>query len=227
MLRVARDQFRETGFVRFERLLTDQAFYLVSERVVSLKPFARHQNFTMPGSYTPRIMATVGGTAIKNYAPYINGLYRHSSIIRMLNLITEREVYHCLHPEEFAVVNYQAGAGQTHGWHFDDPDLALVFIIRTPTGRGGHLEIAYPRDGSDWKGSRSDEALASEATLEGRVQIERFTRGDAYLLYASKLLHRVAPLEDGGERAAVCMAFSFDREQVFGASADLLYGAPA
>jgi len=223
-----RREFETQGYVILDGLLRAELLDGVVKEVDRLRAYALHHDFTMPGYATPRFMSTVGGVAIRRHSPLLLQLYEHPDVIHLIQGITGRSVFFCTHPQEFIVINYQSGARQTHGWHLDDPDLALILVVRAPRfGSGGHVEIAYPPiPDSAHIENRELSAFVTDATREGRVRKEDLAAGQAYLLNASKHLHRVAPLSDGESRAAINMAYSFSALQQYGQTADILYGDP-
>lgn len=224
-LETQQELFKSEGRAHLNGLIHPELLEAIRQDTDRLLQHALKKNFVMPAFQTPRYMSTVGGRNIAKYSDLIPRLCKDPGMLELLGALVGRTVYPCTHPEEYVVINYQSGKGQTHGWHTDDPQLALVSIIRAPKrGGGGKLEIAYPEFDSSL-GSQPNvvENFIDEAQRTENIRREHHDAGDCYLLNAADLLHRVAPLADGQERCAINMAFAYTEVQEFGDTADLLY----
>jgi len=175
----------------------------------------------MPGFETPRRMSTIGGREIRRRLPELAAFYDDDQLLGELSALVGRRLYRATHADECIVMNFLNGSGQTHGWHVDDPDFALVIVVETPPPeRGGTVELirSFDRDAL-FRGSLETFDEKEELYLQS---------GDLYFLHASQILHRVTPLRDAhGERIAINFAFDTKPIQVYGDTASILYGEAA
>lgn len=190
-----------------------RTFAPLAAEVARLEQFASKKNFVMPEYNTPRLMATVGGRAIRRESPLLTGVYAAADLTALLSRIAGRQVHPCHDENEWAVINWLEGRGETHGWHLDDPAYALVIFVESPApGEGGEVELIH-----GWrrlcrllgKDPAGDVANGVAGCRElGLVRSKTHAAGDAYLLRADRCLHRVAPLRaDRGRRIVLNFAF--------------------
>lgn len=224
------EQFLRNGYVRLPGFLTPAALDFLCSELQRLEAAASRRAFEMPGYNSPRNLSVLGGRSIKEQSPFLFRLYHHTALRSCVEAISGRQIFSCIHPEEFMVVNFLQASGDTHGWHLDDPPYALVIFAEAPApGEGGEVEII-----PNWtdlcrrKGRKADEDILDliEWANENRL-IERLHHnpGDAYLLRADLNLHRVVPIEENGARRCVInLAFQTSPEIVYTNTADLLYG---
>ncbi len=217
--------FREHGFEHLPQFLSDFMLRRILRDIEKAATTAISRDFIMPGCGTPRYMKTLGGTAIRERIPSLVTLYESKRISKTVESIVGSKVFSCTHPEEFAVVNILQGTGQTHGWHLDDPDIALVLCLQAPKGKGGEVEMIRGFKPRQELTPSEVVKLVEEAHSRREVQTLSLRPGDAYLLHASTVLHRVNPLvEQADIRVALNFAYSLTREQAYGETANLLYG---
>jgi len=184
------------------------AFAPLEAEVGRLEQFATKKNFVMPGYNTPRVMATVGGRAIKRESPLLTAMYVAGDLAALVSQIAGWQVYPCHDENEWMVINWLEGPGETHGWHLDDPAYALVIFVEAPAqGQGGQAEFI-----ADWRrlcgrlGENPEcdvEAAVAVCRELGLVHSKTHVAGDAYLLRADHCLHRVAPLTAAGARRVI------------------------
>lgn len=189
------------------------AFATLKAEVERLGQFAAKKNFVMSGYNTPRVMATVGGRAIRRESSLLTEMYAEADLNLLVSRIAGRQVYPCNDQNEWMVINRLEGQGKTHGWHLDDPAYAMVIFVEAPApGQGGEAEFI-----PDWRrlcgrlGENPEgdvEAAVAGCRELGLIQSKSHAAGDAYLLRADRCLHRVAPLTaEGARRVIVNMAF--------------------
>lgn len=189
------------------------AFEPLMAEVKRLEQFATKKNFVMPGYNTPRVMATVGGRAIKRESPFLTGMYAAGDLAALVSQIAGRQVYTCHDENEWMVINWLEGPGETHGWHLDDPAYAMVIFVEAPEhGQGGEAEFI-----TDWRrlcgrlGENPEvdvEAAVASCRELGLIHSKTHAAGDAYLLRADRALHRVAPItSEGARRVILNLAF--------------------
>jgi hypothetical protein len=213
-----RDRFRKDGFVYLGSLLSLKSYTQLLAEFENLAGDLRYRNFLMPPYNTPRHMEVLGGRKIADLSPFIDSLYRDPQILQLIRGITADEIHFCKHPEEFIVLNVLSRKGQTHGWHLDDPEYALVIALKSPSS-GGLVEVL------DENVSRQIAANGDYSVLDKHPPRRiRLLEGDAYLLRAGKCLHRVTSLENEGETRIV-LNFAYENREVtdYGHTAYTLY----
>lgn len=229
----ARRVFHEEGAVRIPRIFSRPTFQALQHEAERLCPHELHRDFLMPGYDTPRRMSVCGGRTLLANSPFLSMLYFHRELRFLVQEIVGAPINSVPHPEEFMVLNRLRGEGQTHGWHLDDPQFALIIIVETPPHEcGGFVELV-----PNWSTFTNTHALdmtsdlskalslASELGFVRRLYLES---GDAYLLNAGECLHRIAPIVGAHAcRCVVNMAFDKRLQPCFGVTANLLYAADA
>ncbi len=231
MLDQFRQDFARWQYVALPGLLPPPFFTQVKAEVARLEHFARAKNFVMEVAYhTPRIMKTLGGQEIRRESPFLSDMYDEPRLRALLSYIAGHPVFTCNDINEWMVCNWLAGSGWTHGWHLDDPPLALVVFLEAPSPEdGGALEFIpdwhtiCKQNGLDPQGDVK--SLVAHCRAAGLVREKTHSVGDAYLLRADIFLHRVAPLlRDGARRTVLNMAFELAPDvSRNGITADLLY----
>lgn len=228
----SRRSFERDYYLKLPKLLNAACFSSLAFDMKVVEQAGRDRSFLMPGYETPRVLRTVGGQAILRHSPAIASLYFHRDLVQVLEEVAGTRIFPCQHAEEFMVANFLTSAGSTHGWHLDDPPLALVLFFEAPDAgeKGGHLEYI-----PDWRQfcasiSAHPELHVGPAVERARaadlVKCAAHQPGDAYLLRADRCLHRVTPLVSNDCRRVVLnMAYQIARHQDYGNTANLLYGA--
>lgn len=224
-LEEARIAFASRQVVKLPKLLRPDAFHRTKAEVAMGTSIAIDRDFIMEEYDTPRRMAVLSGTMVTEHFPFIRSLYLRREIKALVEEVVGHEVFACEHDNEFAVVNYLRGPGQTHGWHIDDPDYALVIAIDVPRQGGGIFEMVpgfTPRHSLD---AGELQRRLEVARTNGGLKTLCLEAGDAYILHASSTLHRVTELEGQDDRRSVInFAYCADKNQEYGQTADLLYG---
>lgn len=225
--RLRADFQRSRGFVRLPSLFSSPVFDRIRADVGALHRMRTRRDFLMPEFKTERKMSVVGGDIIRQVCHSLLMVYGNPELQTTIAAIVGHPVQRVFHKDEFMVVNFLDQQSDTHGWHTDDPQYALVVICEAPElGKGGTLEFV-----ADWKNfcaqhDKSDDIdeQVARARIEGKVREEQFESGDAYLLDAGSNLHRVTPLLGSGKRQALNMAFDDRSYRRYGLTAQLLYG---
>ncbi len=216
---IAQSEYHKNGFVNITNFFKKIFFHELENEINSIKNLKVRKDFTMPVYETPRNLSVIGGGVIKDNSQFLNLVYSSTEMSNLLENITKKNIFKVNHKEEFIVINFLSEDNDTHGWHLDDPDVALVFIVNSPKNKkGGNLELV--RNFHENK----DDKIQGQYVFE-RKYITSYTFNDheAYLLNASKILHRVTPLVGRDFRSALNFAYSYSDNQVFGETADLLY----
>ena len=201
-------RFAHSGYLPLPGLLDPQGLADLRAEVDILLVEARRRDFDMECmGGTPRHMTTLGGREISELAPRITEIYRSSELIDRLGRLTGLHLELADDPVERHVLNRLHRAGDTHGLHTDDYPLALVMFLETPTcAEGcGHLEFF-------------------DVCQAGHSSVLSHDAGDAYLLRADRMPHRVRPIHDGCVRTVLNFAYGIEGEQVIKSeSASILY----
>lgn len=225
-----RSRFAEDGYVKLPGLLRDEPLDVLRREVLALEPQARARDFVMSGPQTPRVMSVLSATQLLAGASALAILYVHFDLVSLIARITGTPVFPCTHPEELMVCNFLLSPGSTHGWHLDDPPYALILVLEAPAlGAGGELEfIPAWKDLNRGLGLDPDghfDAGVAAAQAERRVRTADHRAGDAYLLRADRVAHRVTPLRaHGTRRVALNFAYEARAGATYGDSATVLYG---
>ncbi len=222
--------FAQNGYVKLPGFIDELARARISEELARIEGEKGSKNFLMPGYNTPRFMHTLGGKKIREQSPLLTAIYSDETLIRTLAAISKKPVYPCGHPNEFMVINFLQDAGGTHGWHLDDPQLALIIVLEAPGEEAGGLLEFIP----SWKefcagiGARPDQNVEQHVEIArqaGMINARYHAAGEAYLLNASEALHRVTALRSSTQRrVAINMGYETENIVEYGETANLLYG---
>ncbi len=174
----------------------------------SLERLAKARDFVMPGYETPRFMTTVGGQVIQRESELLRAVYAHPDLRELIIRLVGRPVYDCLDVNEWMIATILNAPGNTHGWHLDDPPLAMVIFLDSPDANDGGL-VEFIRDwprlcaeiGVDPQGNVN--SIVDQCRAAGLIEQKHHATGDAYLFRADECLHRVTPLRRGGVRRAI------------------------
>jgi predicted 2-oxoglutarate/Fe(II)-dependent dioxygenase YbiX len=153
---------------------------------------------------TPRRMSNLSARDVESACPVTWSLYSDPAVLQAVASHTAVEPVPLRDDIEAVVVNYLHQAGDTHGAHVDDHEVAFVLIVDAPPGGGGELLLHMPN---------------------GDQRAVTLSAGDAYVLHASAVPHAVAPITAGRRIAVVCAYDLAGRPQPHVTrSAALLYG---
>ncbi|AOK32061.1 hypothetical protein AQ611_21530 [Burkholderia singularis] len=202
---------------------------LITGQLQKIESLSCRKNFVMPGYETPRRLSVVGGARILEECFPLAMVYANHSLWSVLSEITGKKLYSVTHPDEFIVANFLQHEDDTHGWHLDDPQFALIVVLAAPPpDDGGMFEYV-----ANWVAFCERHGLHPEKNLESAVELAR-TSGelrrlhhaadDCFLLNAAENLHRVTPIVSHASRSALNMAFDDRPDRRYGNTATLLYG---
>jgi len=200
--------FERCGYVPLHRLLPADAVIRLRNEVDHIEPAARRRDFQMECmGGTPRHMTTVSGLAIAENSPAIVGLYHDVELVESISRLIERDLEPADDPVERHVLNMLHQGGDTHGFHTDDYPVALVMFIESPDCNLGCGRLEFCVTGNtDHAQTRSHQA------------------GDAYVLRADRMNHRVQPIHDGCRRTVLNFAYGVKGHTVARTpSASMLY----
>lgn len=225
-----RASFLARDYVKLPAFLTETAFAVLKAEVLRLESSASARSFVMDGYATPRHLKTIGGSKIAAESPLLSAFYADPGVRAAIEGMAGRRVFACKHPEEFLVANYLTETGATHGWHLDDPAFALILFFESPPPQeGGLLELIRnwhaicARAGAS--PSEEVDRVVDACRKAGRIQVKSHAAGDAYLLRADRVLHRVTELTaPGARRSVINLAYEATLNPAYGVTATKLYG---
>ncbi|MEG4630686.1 hypothetical protein QUB56_13875 [Microcoleus sp. AR_TQ3_B6] len=214
-----RHQFAKNQYVYLPNLFTPTVFSILRSEVDKLEEFATHKNYQTNGLETARNMKVFGGMKVFEKSPALSILYTHHELRTLLKEITDGPIYHSTN-EEIVGVHYLLETGNTHGWHLDDYPFIFIMIFYAPSkSNGGTVEcipnwVSYAQK----MGYQENEPIGNyveKCRKEHLVQEYYHAPGDAYLMRADQVLHRVSPLKKENEkRAIVGFDYSYTLEVV-------------
>lgn len=223
-----REQLQLDQFVKLPDFFLPLVKNIIRENLQYLHGLRVRKDFIMPGFNTERRMSVVGGSKVINLSLPLIALYGNLDLRDILSRIIDNHIYTVRHAEEFMVVNFLDGEADTHGWHIDDPEYALIVITEAPPpNSGGELELI-----PNWHKFCAANELSSVTQTDQAVQLafkknivksSQLSAGDCYLLNAGQAFHRVTPIIGNGCRKALNMAFDSRRFRSYGKTAHLLY----
>lgn len=216
IIKLLKQAFAQQRYVSLPQLFTGKALRKLKSEFRRLERFAEQRNFTMPGYETARMMTTIGGRIIRQKSTFLSQLYSNQDLRTLLAQVAQAPLFDCHDENEWAVGTVLRALGNTHGWHLDDPPLALVIFLESPPpDKGGMVEFI-----SDWPRLCVEIGVDPQKLVEptvdmcrtvGLVHSRHHSAGDAYVLHAGESLHRVMPLTAAGARRAI-LNFAFELE---------------
>lgn len=202
-----RHQFAKEQYAYLPNLFTPTIFSILKSEVDRLEKFAIDKNYHTNGLETARNMKVFGGMKVFEESPIFSILYTHHELRTLLQEITDGPIYHST-AEEIVGVHYLLETGNTHGWHLDDYPFILIFIFYAPSKSNGGTVECIP----NWAvhaqkmGYQENESIGNyveKCRKENLVYEYYHAPGDAYLLRANEVLHRVTPLKKHNEKRAI------------------------
>lgn len=221
--------FQVNEYVIFDGLFNNDVFKRLTKECENIFNACEHKDLIMPGYETPRKMHVAGGDLISRTSEMIPYLYVHYELVNFLSKISKGMLHTIKHKEECYVANHLKAKGETHGWHLDDPEFALITVIESPgDNNGGCVEYI-----KEWQELCLKNKICPISELEIGLSyarknnlIKSFTlkTGDCYFLNAANGLHRVTPISyEGYQRQVLNMAYDHRKHINFGQTANILY----
>ena len=156
---------------------------------------------------TPRRMKNVEQKYIAEQNGVIASLYDDKRLHELVSNIVRDNVYSCPYEPERMVITQLDEKGATHGWHWDDYSLALVWILDAPPPETGGILQCVPN--TFWDKEKPD---VLRFFLKNPIYSYHFGPGQAYLMQTSRTMHRVYPLLDNEHRRLI-VNFAFATEE--------------
>lgn len=147
---------------------------------------------------TPRSMTTVRQPVIEKESKLIPALYSSKSLLEFVSAIVGEDVHKCPYLGERYVISCLGESGDTHGWHWDDYTLAIVWILEaTEVSSGGFVQCV---PNTSWDKNNPD---VLGALIDNKIYSYALQSGDAYILKANTTLHRVYPIRNNARRLII------------------------
>lgn len=170
-----------------------------AEAETLLGQYGRRRDFRMGATdHTPRRMANVEQKFIAANDGTILNLYDSPRLQEMVAAIVRAPIHPCPYEPEWMVITLLDQEGDTHGWHWDDYSLALVWILDAPDLDAGGILQCVPN--TFWDKDHPD---VLRFFLNNTIHSYHFRAGQAYLMQTSRTMHRVYPLLRGGQKRLI------------------------
>lgn len=199
-------EFFANGLVRLPKLLIpDDQDKVRNEAIALLERDGRRRDFDMAQTEnTPRHMRNVGGVEIIRDCPLFCNLYDDPVLRNFISGIIGEPALTCPYEMERMIITSLQKQGDTHGWHWDDYSIALVWILQAPSIDCGGLVQCIPH--TRW--NRAEPNILKHM-VTSPIHSHYFNSGEAYLMQTRETLHRVYPIvKEGHERIILNFAFA-------------------
>lgn len=197
--------FKKRGFVSIPNFLGSELLNAVRSECESITDcHGNDKNMLIKSTGdTPRQMRTVGQHILSKKSNFIPKIYSSAGLCDFISRIAGEEVFRApWAPEEYVLSNLYRN-GDTHGWHWDDYSYAFVLYLKAPdVEQGGFVQTCA---GGSWD---KENPKINETMLNNPIYTYRCNAGDAYLLDAKNLMHRVTPISRNGERLIINMTWA-------------------
>ena len=151
------DEFAANSIVRLSALFTGSFYHdMEQEADMLVKRCGVRRDLRMHSSgCTPRRMTNVAQPVIAGHCPLVMYIYRNTLLRSAISSIVRAPVFDCPYRPERFVITRLHQLGDTHGWHWDDYSLAVVWVLRRapPPEAGGILQCV---SGTRWDKKRSE-----------------------------------------------------------------------
>jgi hypothetical protein len=194
VLTEARRHLRYFGYVKVPFIVPDAVKQAIAEEVLRLIEQAgirRDLRFAETDN-TPRRMRNVRNDAITTHGQVIPAVYQSPDLLETLSNVAGEDVLVCPYEPERYLITCLERTGDTHGWHWDDYSVALVWVIECPPVELGGFVQCVPDTSWDKSNPQVYRAIVSGPTYSVELR-----PGDLYMMRTDTTLHRVHPIEDG------------------------------
>lgn len=174
-----------------------------AENIVTAHGVARDFNLEITDN-TPRHMTTVGQPVISELGSIIPAMYDSKVLIDIASRIVGEQVFECPYLGERYVLSSLSRSGDTHGWHWDDYAMGMVWVLEAPHPKDGGFVQCVPN--TSWDKTNPD---VHGAMLQQPIYSYAFEPGDAYIIRADTTMHRVYPIRGEGKRLIVNTTWAF------------------
>ena len=148
--------------------------------------------------HTPRKMFNVDFRNINENSSFLQHLYDHPALLSMLSKIVGEEVNLCPYDPEKMVITCLSQQGDSHGWHWDDYSLALVWVLEAPRPEQGGVLQCVPHT----KWNRANPQIIQQF-LTQPIDTYYFPSRSVYMMRSNTTLHRVYPINSSEGRRVI------------------------
>jgi hypothetical protein len=207
---LSRKCFYETGFAMVSYLLSPEVKAVLDAEILGLLDArAIRRDLTLAEtSNSPRRMRNVTAAEIREHNGVVREVYESSALRSGLSAVAGEAVLDCPYAPEHYVITHLERPGDTHGWHWDDYSFGVIYVVDCPPLHLGGFVQTVPNTSWDKGDPKVFQHLVDKPILSYALQ-----PGDMYLLRTDTTLHRVHPVEPGGRRTIVNMAFAAERDR--------------
>jgi hypothetical protein len=204
-----RNRFARDGFILVSNIVPAELKQAVRAEVLRLldEHAERRDLLLKTTDDTPRFMSVVRSEIIAERGELITSLYECDSLISVVDRIAGERPHPCPAKDEEFLITRHERAGDTHGWHWGDFSLALIWIIETPDIEDGGMLQCVPHTSWDKANPRINRYLCANP-----IATYGFVTGDIYLLRTDTTLHRTVPLTRDGTRIILNMTFASEKD---------------
>ena len=156
---------------------------------------------------TPRNMTNLDFDDLST-AKVLQSSYYDSAFQKLISNLVNEDIYECPYEKERMVATWLHNTGDSHGWHWNDYSLAVIWILKAlPIEAGGVVQYIPT---TNWD---KDNPKIIEHLVNGRIRSAYFPSGSVYLMQTAKNLHRVHPiLDDKHDRMILNFAFALQAD---------------
>lgn len=204
-----RNRFARDGFILVSNIVPVELKQAVKQRVLELldQHAERRDLLLKTTGDTPRFMSVVRSEVIAEQGELITILYECPALTSVVERITGERPHPCPAKDEEFLITRQEKAGDTHGWHWGDFALALIWIIDTPDIEYGGMLQCVPH--TNW--DKSNPQIHRYLCLNP-IATYGFVPGDIYLLSTNTTLHRTVPLNRDATRIILNMTWASEQD---------------
>ena len=205
-----KENFSQLGFVKMDGFIPVVLAYLMELEVLQcLREVARRHDIQVSSTgNSPRKYMSCGRKDIFRCSRVMTSFYEDLALFDVLCRITNDEVIKAPFEPEEIVINCMQKPEDEHGWHWDDYQYSLLWILRAPRkGNGGLVEFV-PNTAWDKENPRIEEYLR-----QGPIYREYIPQGTFYLINGAQNMHRVSPLKEYDLRLISCFSYASASER--------------
>ncbi|WP_433931763.1 hypothetical protein AB3662_45570 [Sorangium cellulosum] len=203
-------EFDVSSIVKISELFPSSLFEVLEKEAARLVDnHGVRREFSMEATDgTPRRMTNVAQSLIELHSPVIENLYRDPLLRKAICAIVGRPILDCPYAPERYIITKLHRLGDTHGWHWDDYSIAVVWILRAPPMEAGGILQCVPR--TEW--NKHHPRIVSQF-VKLPIWSFHFTSGDVYIMSSRTVLHRVYPiLREGVDRLILNCAYALESD---------------
>lgn len=202
-----RREFLSSGVTNITKIVSADLMHDILMEVEKLLPrygVRRDIKKVRSTGNTPRRMTNIDYKSVAKNSELIMSTYACSTLREQLEVIVGETIYDCPYDREKIVATHLHRLGDTHGWHWDDYSLAVVWVLKAPPKEAGGV-VQYIAH-TEWK-KETPEIISHFVTAP--IYTMYLPSGSMYLMQTATTLHRVYPIIKGGcERTILNFAYA-------------------